>query len=48
MGTVSKVISGTGVLIAMYLLFKNASGASSIISSMGSAYSNGVKTLQGR
>ena len=48
MGTVSKILSGTGVLVAMYLLFKNASGASSIISSMGNAYSKGVQTLQGR
>ena len=48
MGTVSKIISGTGILVALYLLVKNASGASSIISSMGSAYSKGVQTLQGR
>lgn len=47
MGTVSKIVSGTGVLIALYLLFKNAEGASSVISSMGSAYAKGVATLQG-
>lgn len=48
MGTVSKILSGTGILIAMYLLFKNASGASSIITSLGGAYTKGVQTLQGR
>ena len=48
MGTVSKIISGTGVLVALYLLVKNAGGASEIISSMGDAYAKGVGTLQGR
>lgn len=48
MGTISKILSGTGILIALYLLFSNASGASSVISSLGTAYSKGVQTLQGR
>lgn len=48
MGTISKIISGTGILIALYLLVKNASGASNVIKSLGGVYTSGVKTLQGR
>lgn len=48
MGTITKILSGTGILIALYLLLSNASGAGTVISSLGDAYSKGVQTLQGR
>ena len=48
MGTVSKILSGTGILIAVYLLVANFKGTTSIIDSLGGAYTKGVQTLQGR
>ena len=48
MGTVAKVLSGTGVLIALYLVVKNASGTTSVINSLGNIYTKSVTTLQGR
>ena len=48
MGTFTKIISGTGILIAIYLFVKNSKGAVAIINSLGGVYSSGVKTLQGR
>jgi hypothetical protein len=47
MGTVSKVLSGTAVLIALYLIIKNAKNTVSVINSIGGVYTNAVKTLQG-
>lgn len=48
MGTVAKVLSGTAVLIGMYLILKNSSSTVKVINSLGSVYTSGVKTLQGR
>ena len=48
MSTVAKLLSGTAVLIAIYLFLDNASGTSSIIRQLGNAYVGGVKALQGR
>ena len=48
MGTVSKVLSGTAVLIGLYLIVKNSKSAVSIVNSLGGVYTNSVKTLQGR
>lgn len=48
MGTVSKVLSGTAVLIGMYLILKNAKSTASVINSLGGVYTSSVKTLQGR
>lgn len=48
MGTLSKFLSGTAVLIGMYLIVKNASETVSIINSLGGVYTSGVKVLQGR
>lgn len=42
------IISGTGVLVALYLILKNSSSAVSLIKQSGSTYSSAVKTLQGR
>lgn len=48
MSTISKILSGTALLIGFYLVLTNASGAKSIINASGSVYTNGVKALQGR
>lgn len=47
MGTISKVLSGTAVLIALYLVLKNSKSAVNIVNSLGGVYTNSVKTLQG-
>ena len=48
MGTISKVLSGTAVLIGMYLIISNSRETVNIVNSLGSVYTSGVKTLQGR
>ena len=48
MGTVAKVLSGTAVLIGMYLILKNSASTVKVINSLGGVYTSGVKTLQGR
>ena len=48
MGTVSKILSGTAILIGMYLILKNAKSTTSVINSLGGVYTSSVKTLQGR
>lgn len=48
MGTVSKLLSGTAILIGMYLILKNSKSTVSIMNSLGGVYTDSVKTLQGR
>ena len=48
MGTVTKVVSGIGVLIAVYLFLDNAGATSSIINTIGRNSINGIAVLQGR
>lgn len=48
MGTVSKILSGTAMLIGIYLVLTNSRGTVSVINSAGSVYAKSVKTLQGR
>lgn len=48
MGTLTKIISGTGLLICLYLVLSNASSTVKVINSLGGVYNNSVKTLQGR
>ena len=48
MSTVSKILSGTAILIGIYLIVKNAKGSATVVNSLGGIYSNSVKTLQGR
>lgn len=48
MNTISKILTGTGFLIGMYLILDNAYNAKTIINSMGSVYTGSVKALQGR
>jgi len=47
MGTVSKILSGTAILIGMYLILKNSAHTVKIINSLGGVYTSSVKTLQG-
>ena len=48
MGTVSKILSESAVLIGIYLILKNSSSTVKVINSLGGVYTSGVKTLQGR
>ena len=48
MGTLNKLLAGTGLLIALYLFLSNSKATTSIISQLGSTYTAGVKVLQGR
>lgn len=48
MGTMTKIISGTGLLICLYLVLSNAGSTVKIVNSLGGVYTSSVKTLQGR
>ena len=48
MGTISKILSGTAILIGMYLVLKNSKSTVDVINSLGKVYTSSVKTLQGR
>lgn len=48
MGNIYKVISGIGVLIALYLFLSNATDTVRVINSLSSAGLNGIQVLQGR
>ena len=48
MGSISKILSGTGILIGMYLILARSSSAVSIINSLGGVYTNSITALQGR
>ena len=48
MGAISKILSGSAVLIGIYLILKNSSSTVKVINSLGGVYTSGVKTLQGR
>lgn len=43
-----KVVSGIGLLIAIYLFVANANQTAKIIESIGSNTTKGIKVLQGR
>ena len=47
-GTVRTVLVGTGALIAVYLLLSHATAGGKLIAAGQSAYTGGVRTLQGR
>lgn len=47
MSMIAKLLSGTGILIGIYLFVKNSDGAVKIIDSLGGVYVNGVRALQG-
>lgn len=46
--SLGKVVSGIGLLIAIYLFVANASQTTKIIESIGSNTTKGIKVLQGR
>lgn len=47
MGTISKVLSGTGILIGLYLILSNSRSAVSVVNSLGGVYTDSVRALQG-
>ena len=48
MVTMTKIISGTGLLICLYLVLSNSKATVNIVNSLGGVYTKSVKTLQGR
>lgn len=48
MGTITKVISGMGILIAIYLFLSNYTATTKVISQLGSTTVGVTKALQGR
>lgn len=47
-GKVAMILSGTGILIAIYLFLSHYKATTSIISQLGKTYTGSVKVLQGR
>ena len=47
MGNISKILSGTAILVGMYLILTNAGNTVKVIDSLGGVYVDGVKALQG-
>ena len=45
---IAKVLSGTAILIGMYLILSRSKDTVSVINSLGSTYTSSVKMLQGR
>lgn len=45
---IEKVIGATVVLVAIYLMVRNADGANKVITSLASGYGSVVANLQGR
>jgi hypothetical protein len=43
-----KFLIGSGILIGLYLVVANATGFGTSVQAVGTAYAQGVKTLQGR
>lgn len=48
MGSFYKIVSGIGILIALYLFLSNASATANIVNTIGRNSINGIKVLQGR
>lgn len=48
MSTISKILSGTAILVGLYLFLTHSGDTVKILGSISSAYTGGVKTLQGR
>lgn len=48
MGTLYKVISGIGILIAIFLVLNNASASVKVVDVIGKNAINGISVLQGR
>lgn len=48
MANVTKIVSGIGLLILVYLIVTNGMSVATIISSIATNSTAGIKTLQGR
>lgn len=48
MGTVTKILSGSAILIGMFLILSKSGDTVKVINSLGGVYKDGVKVLQGR
>lgn len=48
MGRIVEILSGIGILIAIYLFLSNGKQTANIINTIGSNSIKGIKTLQGR
>ena len=48
MSTVNKLLAGTGILVAVYLVLTNPNGFSADTNSLSGAYVSGVKAVQAR
>lgn len=47
-GKIAMILSGTGILIGMYLILSHSKASVSLINQLGNTYTKSVKTLQGR
>lgn len=47
-GSISELMAGTAFLIGLYLFLHNGKQTVDVIKSLGTAYTSGVKALQGR
>lgn len=45
---IGQIIEGTFVVVALYLIVKNAGGFSQTVTAISSAYAGSVKALQGQ
>lgn len=48
MGTFSKILSGTAVLVGIYLVLSHSKASVRVVNSLGGIYTDSIKTLQGR
>lgn len=48
MGRIASIVGGIGILIGIYLFLSHGSETTSIIRTMASSATAGIKTLQGR
>lgn len=48
MSLAEKIIGGSGLLIAVYLIVTNPHGTSTALNSISGVFNSGAKTLQGR
>ena len=47
-GTIGEILSGSAILIGVYLFLSQGDQTVNIVKALGGAYTEGVKTLQGR
>ena len=47
-GTISEILSGTAILIAIYLFLSKGNQTVNIIKALGETYTGSIRSLQGR